>query len=244
MQFEPGTFDLKPMPPPLSAIHPELFHYTSIGGLEGIVRSQTLRATHAAYLNDAAEIRAFQTRLPPILRPGVTRGVRELIKKSPANELLVTQQGGEAKAIEEIVGGIATGMFRALLGGVGAEPFAEPYVTSFCTSAMPEVSQHGLLSQWRGYGHEGGYAIVFDTLRLELLLKEEGEKWGYDLFGGDVIYSSDSDEKIREEFGQEIDDLATGIERFLTTAGNPESLELTYHALTRCACRYKHWGVP
>jgi hypothetical protein len=161
---------------------------------------------------------------------------------SSANELLVKQQGGEAKAIEEFVGGIATGMFKALLGGAGSDPFAEPYVTSFCTSATPEVSQHGLLSQWRGYGHEGGYAVVFDTSLLDLLLKEEGEKWGYDLFGGDVIYSSDSDEKIREEFGPELDDLATGIEKFLTTAGNPESLEPTYHALTRCACRYKHWG--
>jgi hypothetical protein len=74
------------------------------------------------------------------------------------------------------------------------------------------------------------------------LLKEEGSKWGYDLFGGDVIYSSDSDDRIREEFGKDFDDLATSIEQFLTTAGNPQSLEPTYHALTRCASRYKHWG--
>lgn len=51
----------------ISQTHPELFHYTGISGLEGIVKSQTLHATHAAFLNDAAEIRAFAVRLPEIL---------------------------------------------------------------------------------------------------------------------------------------------------------------------------------
>lgn len=230
------------MASPLSAVHPELFHYTGIGGLEGIAKSQTLWATHAAYSNDAAEIRAFQARLPDILRPGVARGVQELIRMSSANKLLIAQQGGEANAIEEIVRGISMGMFNALLGGPGAQAFAEPYITSFCTAATDQIAQHGLLSQWRSYGHEGGYAVVFDTSRLELLLKQEGEKWGYDLFDGDVIYSSDSDEKIREEFGPDLDELATSIEKFLTTAGTADFLEPTYYALIRCACRYKHWG--
>lgn len=57
----------------IAETHPELFHYTGIGGLEGIVKSQTLWATHAAFSNDATEIRAFEARLPQILRPAVER---------------------------------------------------------------------------------------------------------------------------------------------------------------------------
>ena len=47
----------------------ELYHYTGIHGLKGIVESQTLWATHYKYLNDAEEIRQFRDRLPDILRP-------------------------------------------------------------------------------------------------------------------------------------------------------------------------------
>ncbi len=47
----------------------ELYHYTGIHGLKGIVESQTLWATHYKYLNDAEEIRHFRDRLPDILRP-------------------------------------------------------------------------------------------------------------------------------------------------------------------------------
>jgi hypothetical protein len=35
--------------------HPELFHYTGLQGLTGILTSQTLRATHALNLNDKTE---------------------------------------------------------------------------------------------------------------------------------------------------------------------------------------------
>jgi len=229
------------MATPPSATHPELFHYTGIRGLEGIVTKQTLWATHAAFLSDVAEIRAFQDRLPEILRPGVTSGVEARIRAVPAAQALVEEMGGKAKAIEEILAGIANGMYRALLGTEGTEPFAEFYIASFCTAAAEDIAQHGLLSQWRGYGQEGGYAIAFDTSRLELLLKEEAEKWQYDLLGGDVIYSSDPD-KIREELGEDLDVLAASIAEFLSTAGAPKLLGSTYYPLVRCACRYKHWG--
>jgi hypothetical protein len=29
-----------------------------------------------------------------------------------------------------------------------------------------DVAEHGLLSQWRAYGKQGGYAVAFDTSRL------------------------------------------------------------------------------
>ncbi len=36
--------------------HPELHHYTTFAGLEGIVRSNTIWASHFSDLNDATEV--------------------------------------------------------------------------------------------------------------------------------------------------------------------------------------------
>lgn len=84
---------------------------------------------------------------------------------------------------------------------------------------------------------------MFDTSHLELLLKEERQNWNYSLFfGGDVIYSSDKDEKIHDELGNDIGDIKTNVTQWLMNKGAPEHLEKIHDALIQCACRYKHWG--
>ena len=50
-------------------------------------------------------------------------------------------------------------------------------MASFCTTGDSWISQHGLLSQWRGYGLDGGYAIVFDSAGLDSLLTEEAKTY-------------------------------------------------------------------
>jgi len=124
------------------------------------------------------------------------------------------------------------------------EPLAEPYLVSFCTPLNRDenIRNHGLLSQWRGYASEGGFAIVFDTQKLSTLLEALGHQWGddADLFLGDIVYSSDDKSRQIQEYG---DDLKI-IEQFCTaTAQLPdEILEKLFMAFMRCACRYKHWG--
>jgi hypothetical protein len=41
-------------------------------------------------------------------------------------------------------------------------------VTAFCTvdKGNEPVASHGLLGQWRAYGQQGGYVIIFDTEQL------------------------------------------------------------------------------
>ena len=52
--------------------HPELFHYTSVSGLFGILDSQSIRATNSDFLNDSTEINLFfVTRLVKILESGI-----------------------------------------------------------------------------------------------------------------------------------------------------------------------------
>lgn len=225
----------------IAETYPELFHYTDIVGLKGIIESQTLWATHAAFLNDLTEIRLFEQRLPESLQPAVADGIANLARV-PANKSLIAERGGMQKVKEEVTPQIVAGMFNALLGTPDTPPYIEPFITSFCAAASEQIAQHGLLSQWRGYSKEGGYAIVFDTVRLDPLLKEEAEKWpGNTLFGGDVIYSNDED-KLRLELGQLIEEIKTAITQWLQVPQNPTPLEKIYPALIQCACRFKHWG--
>jgi Protein of unknown function (DUF2971) len=220
----------------------ELFHYTGIGGLEGIVKSQTLWATHAAFTNDSTELRVFSEKLPGILRPVVEIGLAELVRQNQSRQALIDEHGGTENAIAKVTAGFAAGMYKAIFGAAGIRPFVEPYITSFCTSTSVDIDQQGLLSQWRGYGQEGGYAVVFDTHKLTLLLDEERERWSLDLFVGNVVYSRDTNEKVREELGEDIAIVATSVEELLKTLNGTKSLRNASAALVRCGCRYKHWG--
>ena len=201
----------------LAEDYPELFHYTDAAGLNGIIKTQTLWATHYKYLNDAEEVgHYFNDRLPNVLK-GIT----------------TNSNGNNAdEAIEHRI----TAWRKTLLES--DDPLAEPYITSFCKTNDEKVKEHGLLSQWRGYGQRGGYAIVFETSGLMQLLKKESEKnWGV-LLAGDVIYSSDDPKNIHKEFeeGERV------IQNFYLNQNDPESQENIDFAIMQCACRYKHWG--
>jgi hypothetical protein len=66
------------------------------------------------------------------------------------------------------------------------------YVTSFCKPSSEEDFLHGLLSQWRGYGVDGGYALQFSRSRLQVRIEQtrNADEMSYDL--QDVHYSSDN----------------------------------------------------
>lgn len=222
--------------------YPELFHYTGISGLEGIVKSQTLWATHALFMNDTTELREFKGRLHDILRPAFESFTAKMYD-NPTAHSIIDQHGGYKNAIDEYMTFYNHMYEYTLLGTSNEQAFADPFVLSFCTHDDKDIKQHGLLSQWRGYGQEGGYALVFDTASLSRLLEQEGKKWtpGYDLFGGNVVYSNEPDDKFREEFGSDIETIAKSFLRFLEK-GSPDILGDIYTPLIRCACRYKHWG--
>lgn len=220
----------------LAEEHQELFHYTGINGLEGIIKNQTLWATHASFLNDTTEIHAFKKRLPDILRPEIKYAVDEWLKL-PVGREHIELQGGAAKVIDDLIKDFANEMYDALHNAAKTEP----YIASFCTTKNDRIKQHGLLSQWRGYGQDGGYAIVFDTAQLVNLMNKEEERWSYRLIRDNVVYSSCTDEKIRDELGDDIDKILTSISNLLKSP-SPEHCENIYDPLVSCACRYKHWG--
>jgi hypothetical protein len=48
---------------PIQTAHPELFHYTDLQGLRGILSSNTLWATNYRYLNDRSELTLFRQKI-------------------------------------------------------------------------------------------------------------------------------------------------------------------------------------
>lgn len=216
----------------------ELYHYTTAEGLRGIITNQYLRATNIAFLNDAEErIRYLDRRMPLVIERAVQKAIEELMKV-PATLAIVEQEGGYEKNVQSLSNSLITEIRNTVTS------FDEPYVTSFCGADNPLVARDGLLSQWRGYGQDGGYAIVFDTKGLEALLKEENEKHLYlTMRWGDVNYHDDegniqiSLDEVRENEKK----LYERIVDFVKTQNHKELAEI-YAPITSLSCLTKHWG--
>ena len=224
------------MPGSISSLYPEWFHYTNIDGLRGILTSQTLRATHFEYLNDELEIRAFKAKLPDLLIPRISRLPPKTLNRIHSS-LLDSYKRDKSKT-KNFANFIASTAYSAWLGEIGAKHFSQNFITSFSFSNAQSEAQQGIPSQWHKYCANSGFSIVFDSGRLELLFSQEGARWGYDLFGGDLVYS-DEDEKLEMEFGTNIDVILEAYCHWFDNVLHAEPLEKTWHPLIYCACRYK-----
>lgn len=226
------------MPKSVVETYDELMHYTSAAGLTGILNSQCLWATHSSFLNDASEIRVFfERRLPGLIEAEVRSAFQEIGKTSDGARI-IAEFGGVDSAIQAQAESLTTSILEA------TSRFNEPHITSFCASTDSRIRTHGLLSQWRGYGSDGGYAIVFDSARLELLLEKEARTFDYmHAQWGDVHYYDESldTSSAAEEIHKAEEELRAGIAAYLR---NPreDSFEPVYEAITTLSCLYKHWG--
>lgn len=165
----------------VSHTHNELFHYTTLPGLRGILTSNELWATSAAYLNDSSEMQAFWRHLEAPMRGAFEAAIEASIRENPAEMIQIEKLGGlERVAHREARSWIA--MVRDRL--FGASGVSLPFVVSFTThSGDTEIDEyrrrHGMLSQWRGYAAGDGIAIVFDAVLLEHRLAQEAEAYKY-----------------------------------------------------------------
>ena len=199
----------------------ELMHYTNASGLKGILESQTLWATNALFLNDSEEIKLFlDERLP------------DLVKR-------VSIEGNLSGKIDE--NNVNTTLRNLMLND------APPYISSMCSPVDKRTQQHGLLSQWRGYGRDGGYALVFDREKLFERFQNEEHTFQYlHIDGGDVCYYDknlptlnflQTDNLLKLEI-QFIDELINWIKK----GPNIDRQLIIYKSLTLLSCLYKHIG--
>ena len=227
--------------PELWEKHPELFHYTTEGGVFGILESQCLRATHWRHLNDKEEIRQFLGPLPELLRPAFRRQYEELAKTNEPLQVL-RKHGANLESLHyEDAKTMANAMYATLLSDDSEIPLFDVFITSFCTpdGDYKEVRNHGLLSQWRHYGANGGYAIVFDTERFLALMHQENAAWNCFWSCGPVAYSSEA----IADLPQRLDALPDFIQALKKCDFRTEgSVEPMLSPFLRCAVHYKHWA--
>lgn len=218
--------------------HPELLHYTSGAGILGILEGQCLRATHSAFLNDSMEIALFfERRLAKI----VESAIRAEFAANPALQVLPqfakTPQEADAviaRYVKEMADAIRT----------TTQCFNVPYFACFSAPTSERIRRDGLLSQWRGYGKDGGYALVFDSKKLEDVLKDEGTSFWYQhVQWGDVHYYQDDDDlqNAEPEIHAAEDSLRACIGKFIKNPV-PSELESTFEPMATLSCMYKHWG--
>ena len=224
--------------------YPLVYHYTSRAGLEGILATQTLFATHYQYLNDKSEIQHMRTALIGNLQHVIKSWIRESFTGNEQQKRFLAEQGGEHVFAHNEAAKIVGTFYDVTFGGgrVG-HPFAEPFITSFCAHSDDEdyEQENGLLSQWRGYTEiraNGGFSIVFDTERLsELLFRESGFYHLSNLAFGDVVYEGDI-----EGFYREFPDLLEKLEDSFAQiiSGGPEDLSVHLDAFVNGVSRFKH----
>jgi hypothetical protein len=177
----------------------ELFLYTKISSFENIYTNKEFWATHYEDLNDSTEFERFSLRVREFIWPIIWGIFDEKILDSPENAKRVNNDGGIDHLVDNEVK-----MFLDTLHGhtFGARMYKDTFVKSFCAHNTQFEAKHGLLSQWRGYGADGGVAIVLDTLSVDLMLRHDYNAFDYQrMHMGDVTYdSTDNYPRIRERF--------------------------------------------
>ncbi len=222
-----------------SEVYEKLNHYTTWDGLLGILQTHTLWATHYKFLNDYSEIVLFRNKLVSYIVPYVREECEKLVKESPDIKQKISQEGGMSKSIQHDAELIVDTQYR-VIGD-------EIYILSFCGQHKnPYINNNGLLSQWRGYGAGGGFALVFDTQKLEKMLEIEADKFQYSAMHlSDLIYSDDEN-RLKQELSEDLSIMADDIRKIynhqrVSEKENVGALE-GYIPVVNCISRYKHRG--
>jgi hypothetical protein len=125
-----------------------LYHYTNATGLLGILRGAKLWATDLRFLNDEQEADYALGQLRSALAD----------MRNPAID-----PNHPAHARAQDFGGVFAEYENLMLEELVSPKFPV-YLACFCESG-------DLLSQWRAYGSDHGYAIEFDTAMLDSVVK-------------------------------------------------------------------------
>ena len=160
--------------------HPYLYHYTAAVGFKGILKSNALRATYFADLNNSWEIHELRKRFAAALTSRLVPIVGELRRSSHQLNKTVSELGGNVGAAKQFAHSWVDSLYRSTFS---VDAKAETYccITSFCSHAIDQQyeQENGLLSQWRGYGTDGGFCLVFDARKLSAQLATERASYFY-----------------------------------------------------------------
>lgn len=145
----------------VSVVSPRLYHYTNEQGLYGILdnHNQCLWSTHYKFLNDYSEIELFKDKLiESLFSRALDYFHNDLIPKYPDAPAAISDEGGLDAVVTHETEIFVDSCYGALYDAVNAEI----YITSFTGEHSEDsfINKNSLLSQWRAYGDDGGFAIV------------------------------------------------------------------------------------
>ena len=136
-----------------------LFHYTTGNGLLGILQNNEIWSTAYYCTNDESELNATRNILTHLFR----NKTWEMIKKEDDRFKIISSRGVD---IRDYADGFEQRIINHTLYILCV------YITCFYKPKTKEDFYHGLLSQWRGYGPDGGYAIQFNRTKLRKNIKK------------------------------------------------------------------------
>jgi len=190
-----------------------LYHYTDAQGLLGILSSGRLWATNVRFMNDPSEI----TYAVDLIRGVIEKMKQEVAPPIGSDLKPLTDLDAWDAHLERVGNSFPLDYLKSALEaalkmfeiGIG-----EAYVISFCV-------KDNLLSQWRGYGKDGGYSIGFratelrcrggDNVILKKVIYEPGDQrqitadWISDFLKGFQMHSVDSTNASAADLGNDSD---------------------------------------
>jgi hypothetical protein len=161
------------------AMQDALFHYTTASGLIGILSSNSLWSTSYYCANDASEHVSGSGLLTPWFREEAFR----LKQNKEPKAIALANRGLDIMSYADAHERRITQRALSLLCS---------YISCFCRASREEDFLHGLLSQWRAYGTDGGYAIQFSRHRLAAAIATSNQNHSFSYELSDVHYTTDS----------------------------------------------------
>ena len=224
-----------------------LWHYTTAEGLKGILSDQTLWATDYRYLNDESEITYSKTIIHQAILPKVIDKINELCRVNSAAKKIAVHHGGVQKIADIETRDTIDILFKVMLNPPNS-PQRIPFVLSFCKVSENDSfkQENGLLSQWHGYGKDGGYAIIFN--KNELIEDFEKERVSFDYVpaaDGSVVYNADNLDETDDmkKYLNRLNDYAYKVcESRLSKKELPPTEATDIEALFACMVFLKHKG--
>ncbi|MDD4957648.1 MAG: DUF2971 domain-containing protein [Candidatus Omnitrophica bacterium] len=223
-----------------------LWHYTTLEGLKGIIESNCLWATDYRHLNDSSELNYARGVLQEELLQHLVHFVRGLRENNDRAKRYIDEEGGSEKVASDESRRIVDILWEALLEKTTM--VVVPCILSFCVfeRADENLQKNGLLSQWRGYGRDGGYSIVFNYKNILELFEKECKNFYYAIAEeGAVCYKSCALDAGSELYShlQKITKFAHKFHNlnFTQSGSVPPDAEIL-QSLVHCLARFKHIG--
>lgn len=153
-----------------------LFHYTTANGLIGILGTGEIWGTAYYCANDESELSTGKGVLAPLFRSTTDK----MIEANDPRVLTFNRHGSDIREYPE--------HFEQHIAAMALSSLCA-YITCFCKPTSEEDFQHGLLSQWRGYGADGGYALHFSRKKLLAEIERTNKTDGLNYELQDVHYT-------------------------------------------------------